>query len=155
MGNEQKLWEQQKDEPNEAYTRFLVYRNLGVVRSLESAYNQASKSVKKRVPGKWYEDSSKFSWVERATAWDIDTLTKVGQRVVVKYINALDLAFQRIIEALNNEKMKPRTWGSAIESINVLGEFIPQETVAEIRRAQDADSVPAIGTSGASSTESR
>lgn len=85
--------------------------------------------------------------MNRASAWDIDMLTQVGQNVVVKYINTLDLTFQKLIESLNGEKLKPRTWGQLIESLDILGEFIPQETVAEIRRAKDIDSVPAIGTS--------
>jgi hypothetical protein len=151
----QKLWEQQPDESQEAYARFLIYRNLGVARSLNKAYQIVpGRTGKEKANGQWHEDCVKYNWVARASAWDISILTEVGQSVVAKYINALDLAFLKIIESLNSEKMKPRTWGSVIESINILGEFIPQETVAEIRRAQDADSVPAIGTSpGAKSAD--
>src|SRR4030067_400717 len=127
-------WEQREGEQNEAYARFLVYRNLGVARSLDSAYCVALNRVKSRASGQWVKECSKYEWVMRASAWDVYVLTEIGQQVVVRYVNALDLAFQRIIESLANRKIKPRSWGAIIDSITTLGGFIPQETVRTVRQ---------------------
>lgn len=156
-----KPWEQQPDEPQSAYARFLVYCYLGPARSLDAAFRSANpiaakrskprvsaKSLKqdtRRASGQWNDDSVKYNWAERATAFDIDTLTGLGQRVVVKYVNALDLAFSKIIAALQDEKAMPRSWDQILESLTTLGAFIPQETVATIRQDFADDSVPAFG----------
>ena len=142
------IWEQQEGEPNEAYARFLVYRNLGITRTLEKAYNSQYANNRKKsqsISGTWTGDATKWNWSERASAWDIDTLTEVVQRVVAKYINALDLSFQRILDALGNAKLQPKSWDRILDSITILGGFIPQETVATIRQNNASNSVPAIG----------
>lgn len=145
-------WEQLTDEPDAAYARFLVYRNMGVARSLDAAYRltnplteSASKRVKtrrvktatpdtRRANGQWAKDCRDYHWDERAKQWDIETLNDVGKAVVVKYVNALDLAIARILQALANEKMQPRGWAQVIETLTILGNFIPQETVAAVRQ---------------------
>lgn len=150
-------WEKRDDESNAAYARFLIYRNLGVGRSLDLAYHSlvVSKRDKTRVSGQWQEDSSRYEWKARADAWDVYILTEVARGVVVKYVNALDKAFQRIIDSLSDAKMKPDNWGQVIGSLTTLGEFIPQETVATIRQNNEGDIVPSIGhpaTAGISTT---
>jgi hypothetical protein len=144
MDESTKLWEQQNGEPNESYSRFLIYRNMGALRSVDKAYQNVLPNAK-RANGQWRDDCAKFEWVSRASAWDIYTLTEIGQRVVVRYVNALDLAFQRIIESLSDTSHKPKSWDAIIESITILGGFIPQETVATIRQNNAGDTVPAIG----------
>ena len=146
-----KIWDKRENESDAAYARFLIYRNLGVGRSLERAYqlplnDNVAKSSKSRMSGQWYKDSVEFEWKARADAWDVETIAQVGYTVVVKYIAALDLAFQRVIEQLQDGKIKPKNWEQLIESLTVLGNFIPQETVASIRQNIKDDSVPALGT---------
>ncbi len=150
MAESKAIWEQQEGEPNEAYARFLVYRNLGVGRTLATAYQSATNSKKSlNISGTWTDDSAKWSWRERASAWDIEVLAEVGRGVVVKFVSALDLSFGAIIQQLASGKVKPKSWGQILSAITILGNFIPQETVAEIRRlAQDSDNVPAIGHGG-------
>lgn len=148
------LWEQQDGESDAAYSRFLIYRNLGITRSLDRAYqstladSDATKRNKTRANGTWTQELSKYEWQKRADAWDIWTLTEVGQRVVAKYVNALDLAFQSIIDQLASGKIKPRTWGAIVESLTIIGNFIPQETVATVRQNTARGDVPAIGRGG-------
>jgi hypothetical protein len=151
------LWDKRDDESDSAYTRFLIYRNLGVTRSLDRAYqstlaDDVTKRNKVRATGQWREDSGKHEWQKRAEAWDVCTLTEVGQRVVTKYINALDLAFQSIIDQLASGKIKPRTWGAIVESLTIIGNFIPQETVASVRQNNARGDVPAIGRGGTDAT---
>ena len=164
-----KPWDQIVGESNEAYARFLVYRNLGPTRSLAVAYAytytlgspKATKRVKSRrsakatksskslvstkVSGQWNKDSSQFQWQARATAWDIEMLTQVGQQTVVKFVTLLDDAVLMTLKHLKETKRKPRTWLDLFNAIKILGDFIPAETVAQIRDSAARDATPAIG----------
>ncbi len=151
------IWEQREGESNAAYARFLMYRNLGPTRSIDAAYRQhqsgrakATKSRKKPyVPGQWIDDAARFDWVERASAWDIAILNDVGRAVVVKFIHALERSYDKLLAALNDERVKPRTWEQVIESLTILGAFVPQETIADIKQSSaDAARVPAFGRDG-------
>ncbi len=159
MPDAPQLLAQLPGESTEAYARFLVYRNLGPVRSIDAAYALASAEAPKRAKsrqsakatkstargvgdrasGQWKKDSVAFNWSERAAAWDVEMLETAGQQVVVKFVNALDLVFTKILQSLADERMKPQKWEQIIESVTILGGFIPQEAATEIRqRAQNA-----------------
>ncbi len=145
-------WDQLEGEPDPAYAHFLVYRNLGPARSLDAAYaTVASNRVKSRQrqnrpSGSWAKESAVYRWAERAAAWDIYTLTAVGMQAVVKWVNALDRAIEQTLIHLQTSKRKPRTWKEMIDAVVALGNFIPAETVAEIRTIADAaDRPPPIG----------
>jgi hypothetical protein len=143
-----KLWDQIEGESPEAYARFLVYRNLGIGRSVASAIETLGKSGKKR-NGQWEHDSSEFNWVDRAAAWDISNAKRVGESVVLMYIETLKAMWAKTLAVAVDKTTKPRGWEELIETVTTLGAFIPQETVAGIRRSiEDTNSVPAIGTSG-------
>ena len=161
--HDKKPWEQRDGEPDAAYARLLLYCHLGPGRSLDAAYAlTASKRVKSRrsgIPnlrasGTWAADSSNWKWEARAKSWDVDQLADVGKAIVVKYVNALDLALGKVLTALHG-KMSPRTWAQTIEALTILGSFIPQETVASIREDSPDDSIPAIGASSARPTGER
>lgn len=78
--NEREPWEQLPDEPDNAYERFLVYRDLGHGRSLSKAYQAACGLEQcKRVPGNWQRHSKRLQWPERAIKWDIDRLQREGE----------------------------------------------------------------------------
>lgn len=72
------MWDQQPNEPNEAYARFTTYLTLGPTRSLAAAnakHSEAAKGNKKqrlakRPAGSWTSESVRWNWVERAHAWD-------------------------------------------------------------------------------------
>ncbi len=152
-----KLWDKRENESDAAYARFLIYRNLGVGRSLDAAYRfslgDAAINRKRTQPtGTWTGECSQFEWKARADAWDVEVIATVGYNVVVKYIAALDLAFQRVIEQLQDGTIKPKNWDQLIESLTILGNFIPQETVASIRQNIKDDSVPALGTGNSTIT---
>lgn len=147
------IWERQEDESDAAYTRFLIYRNLGPSRSLDAAYraslgDAAKRRKPPRVSGQWQDDSAQFHWPERAAAWDIYTLTAVGMQAVVKWVNALDQAIEQTLIHLKASTRKPRTWKEMIDAVVALGNFIPSETVAEIRHIAESDNPPAIGRDG-------
>src|SRR5579871_3562506 len=90
-------WDQQPEEPDAAYARFLVYRNLGPSRSIDAAYHsagainaEAKRSKAKRASSTWFLEASQWNWQARAEAWDVFMLLASGQRVVTRFIAALD-----------------------------------------------------------------
>lgn len=146
-------WEQLEKETDSAYVRFLIYRNLGAGRSLDVAYQEFLKNAPKRpkasnVSGQWKEDSVKYEWARRANAWDIETLSQVGQSVVAKYITAIDKFAERILQSLENEKLRPKSWSRAVDDLVTLGNFIPTETVEAVQAIAASNRMPAIGASG-------
>ncbi len=154
---ERKAWEQLEGEPNEAYARFLVYRNLGRARSLDAAFRldigKATKGNKRQqAPGQWGGDSVQWNWVERATAWDIEMLTLHGEAVVLDFIAAMRNYASKTLHASLRERLTPRDWGELTNAINTLGKFIPADTVAAIQDTAAEGKEPAIGNVGNNST---
>lgn len=154
MADEKRAWEQREGEPNEAYARFLVYRNLGRARSLESAYSldsgQAAKKSRKKqsISGQWTSDSTAYDWVERATAWDIEMLIIHGADVVLDFIEAMRNYANKTLRASFGEGLTPRDWGELTNALNTLGKFIPADTVAAIQDTAAEGQNPAIGNTG-------
>lgn len=62
-------WEQLPGESAKAFAAFCAYRDLGVQRSISTAYRQASGSSAS-APGTWTSWSTEFEWVSRAEAYD-------------------------------------------------------------------------------------
>ena len=58
-------WKRLNNESSKAYAAFSIYRDLRIERSLEKVAEECRKSS--RLIGRW---SSKYHWVERATAYD-------------------------------------------------------------------------------------
>ena len=58
-------WNRQKDESEQAYAAFLIYRDMGANRSTEKVRQECGKN--KRLIERW---SSRWKWVERCRAWD-------------------------------------------------------------------------------------
>ncbi len=146
-----KPWDQQPNEPEAAYARFQIYLNLGRGRSLQQAYD-AQRSAKDRkkprtksISGTWGADCSKYHWVERALAKDIDDLTGKGYDTVIDFVNSLAILANKTVKALANEKVQPRSLKSILELVNVLGSYIPAETVAAVRADADQRRISAIG----------
>lgn len=71
------IWDQQQNEPDDAYARFTTYLTLGPTRSIVAAQAihtgkpKATKGHKRpSVSGSWKNDAVTFNWVARADAWD-------------------------------------------------------------------------------------
>jgi len=61
-------WDRLPGESSKAYAAFIAYRDLGSYRSIRKAIEKQGLSVKARLRT-WLGWSSKYHWVERATAW--------------------------------------------------------------------------------------
>lgn len=125
-------WERLTDETEESYVRFLVYRNLGPMRSLDIAYKQfcnahnRSKSPQ-YASGQWKDDCAKYSWVSRARAWDIYNLTESGKETFVKFLATLNALVTKAYQTIQNSKeLNPDT---VIRALDVIAKCFPPETV--------------------------
>lgn len=67
-------WEQQDDEPNEQYEKFLKYVQMPrAERSVMASYYAWSGKTREEQPrpgGQWFTDANTYKWRERALAWD-------------------------------------------------------------------------------------
>lgn len=61
-------WDRLPGESSKAYVAFITYRDLGPYRSIRKAIEKQGLSVKARLRT-WLGWSSKYHWVERASAW--------------------------------------------------------------------------------------
>ncbi len=93
MNKENHSWDKQETETNRAFNAFLVYKNMGALRSLRKAaeefYGNAyiTNSVSKvNIFRRW---STKHNWVARCGAYDIeqDRIFQVEQREAIREMN--------------------------------------------------------------------
>lgn len=134
-----KPWERQEDEPAEAYERFLIYRNMGPQRSVQAAYQSTvpgRKGTKKpQRSGTWGSECAKWSWVERAHEWDIDGLSRHGERAIVAVAALLEMMAVNALEGF--AKHKPKSFAEVIELVKLLGGYVNDEALERLRRRKD------------------
>ena len=67
------LWDQQPGESSKAYQAFRLYRDFGPMRSMNAVWDVERARKQQHAgstPQTWKRWSSRFSWVERAQAFD-------------------------------------------------------------------------------------
>lgn len=121
------IWDQQPNESNAAYARFLAYRNLGPGRTLERAAQQNPRNSNSIAT--YERDSSTHNWVERATAWDVANLLVQGKRAATLYVAAVERAAERLLEALESG-VKPDDFNSITKALELLSKLFPGESIA-------------------------
>jgi hypothetical protein len=105
---QQYAWQQQPGESPKAFQAFVVYRNTEPnERSLQRVVSELAKS--RTLISRW---SAKWSWVERAQAWDdyqemrrLEKRIEAKQRMDEKHLRIIRDACSKAIEAL--AKMDP------------------------------------------------
>jgi hypothetical protein len=127
------IWEQQEGEPDEAYTRFLIYRNLGPARTIEKAaglLHDETKGKKTKVStSQWTKDSAEYNWRERAAKWDIAMLSSVVPETAA-YIFAGIREFAKItLEHLQSGTYSPKNWAEVKDSLVTLAGFVAPEII--------------------------
>ena len=139
MGVGRKPWDQQPDESNAAYARFLAYRNLGPTRSIEKAYQETIRNGTKQTKSnhQWKADSTRHNWRDRATAWDVDRLLSQGERTATLYMAAVEKYVERLYTSLAEQEIAPDDFDSLTKSIELLHKLLPGETIAAIIAAND------------------
>lgn len=134
MADEQKTWEQLSDEPNEAYARFLIYRNLGASRSLDAAYLIAGPTATKRnktqrANGQWTKDSAAYKWRDRASNWDSWQLVNVVPEATTTIFKLINQSAKVALEQLVSGNIKPTNFTELKEMVVILAGFISPEVI--------------------------
>jgi hypothetical protein len=135
-----KPWEQLDNESNAAYVRFLSYRNLGPTRTIDKAYQAATRENKRKsdtATSQWYNDSMSHQWNDRATAWDVDNLLGQGERAATLYMGIVERYVERLYTYLDQQSVKPDGFDSVTKSIELLHKLLPGETIAAIIAANE------------------
>jgi len=128
-----KPWLRRWDESDESYARFLQYRNLGPCRSLDAAYQAATNSDKPlQATGTWGDDSRKYKWVTRSRAWDIYTLDRSGEKVVLGYVTLVEGLLAKAIAAMM--KHEPESWADAVAVAKMLQGYVSSDSIKEVGR---------------------
>jgi hypothetical protein len=134
-------WDRIRGESKEAYIRFLIYRNLGSVRTLDNAYRMFLGGIegneRERAGGVWHNDSTNWSWVSRAHEWDVAMMTMHGERAVIAIAETLELIAVNALEGA--AKYKPECLADVVELIKLLGGYVSNETVERVRSRRLVD----------------
>lgn len=140
-------WQQQEGEPNRAFEHFLYYLCSPRPRKLLKAYRgfNPDTSDGAGLPDAWQKEFKRWHWDDRALAWDVDQISRHGQKAVVNMVHAIEMLTDRVMEAIGT--MRGETWSYAetMNAIKLLGELIPAETVAALRDTARSGDTPAIG----------
>jgi hypothetical protein len=136
-------WEKKDGEPDEAYARFLMYRGLGPGRSVLAAYNlftrtfrnaaQNSPKTPTQVPGHWSDDCARWSWVDRAHAWDVHVLHTHGERLSVLWVGILTLAAEKCAQKLAQPGCRPKDFMQAVSVIDKLSAFLTPDAIKSLQ----------------------
>jgi hypothetical protein len=124
-------WLRQQGEPEAAYARFLIYRNLGPARSVRAAYLEhagAAEGRERQIPGSWQRECARWSWVSRAESWDCHVFTTAGEQAVVALVHAFRDLGRACVRRMAGRA--PKTWDELLRSLEFLARVIPKESIA-------------------------
>lgn len=128
-------WEQLPNEPDEWYSKFIIYKNLPQ-RTLAKAVESWAEKKKKKVAssggklanGTWAKYSKDFNWVERADAWDKHFALRISEKTADLRQTILTNSEQIVIKVqeLIKEILEIQTqeqWNKSIAKISALGKM--------------------------------
>ena len=99
-----KLWEKQPEETNRQYEAFCIYRDMGIERSILKVAQEWSAGGHTSKLKEW---SSKYHWVDRASAYDehIDEIKRARNEEAIIEMSARHAEYslqiqEKAIEAL-------------------------------------------------------
>lgn len=144
-------WDRLPDESPDAYTRFLIYRNLGPNRSLRKAYLNYLRSedgfsgpatAKLHIPGHWHANSVTYQWVNRSAAWDVRNLMTYGAKVAVLHIQTLCIIAKKTARAARETELGGEGWLDVVAGVRLIGDYLTPEVVRGIHERQPAGQEP-------------
>lgn len=152
-------WDQLEGESDDAYTRFLIYRNLGPNRSLRKGYHRflqlhdgfTGRKERLNIPGTWTANSSEFEWGTRCAAWDIRNLHVQGARVVNLHTQAVVMIARKLVRLADKVEIESQGWENVLETLRTLNEYLSPEVVRGIKERCNKRREPAV--SGGSSAD--
>jgi hypothetical protein len=134
------------EESAENYARFLVYRDLGVKRSVKAAFNKYRQelagmaAVDPQLPGgTWSKLCVDYHWVERAAAWDVHKIRVIGTRTTVMYVRCLHQIATKAYLAVRRHKPGDDEWDAAVRAVKTLGDRFDQVAGRRVNVADGED----------------
>jgi hypothetical protein len=133
-------WDQRPGETAAAYARFLIYRNLGLTRTVQAAYKVYlnSKKVQQSPPQsrsaaspQFKAESQTMNWQARAEAWDIAVLWMAGERSVAAVVTLIEEMALRALRRLADEKVGPKDWGQLLRTLEILATYVPRDALGQ------------------------
>lgn len=148
-------WDQLATETDESYSHFLIYRNLGVSRSMRLAYKRylemydgytgSHKTL--HIPGNWRQDQTNHWWSERASSWDIRNLHTYGARLAVLHVQSITKIAEKCVR--QSKKLNPgdKGWSDLLDSMAVVQSYLTPDVVrgiAERNKIESAGPAPQL-----------
>jgi hypothetical protein len=148
-------WDRLTDETAVEYQRFLSYLSLGPSRSVDRSYRhyckrfagtEAAGARPKVAPGNWQENSTRNRWKERAQAWDVAKIKAYGNRLVVLWVNGIEVLAEKGLRAARRYKPGDDAWADVLNTYRTIATQLTPEgirAVAEAARQSADDREPA------------
>lgn len=133
-------WDQIRGEDDEAYAAFLIYRNIGMRRTLRKAYchflethdGYTGGHKELNLPRSWRAASVSFFWKERATAWDIRNLHSYGARLAVLHTRAVTTVAEKCVRLSYELNPGDDGWADLLDSMDRVQNYLSPEVVKGI-----------------------
>ncbi len=134
--NERKAWQQLAGESNEAYARFLVFRDLGPARTVFLAYASSRPGAPKTengpalgVPRIWWENYRVFQWKHRAAAWDVTQMVNAVPESATTILKLIGETARACLAQVENGNIKPQNFTELKDMVVILGNLISPEII--------------------------
>jgi hypothetical protein len=103
------VWEPQPGESMVWFLRFAKYRDIGVTRSIQKAYEvDTGIKMKAHQPVRgWFECARRYLWADRALAWDLDNYMRARQVALDAKREILELSSTAV--GVLRDAMSPET----------------------------------------------
>lgn len=133
-------WDRLTNETEDAYSHFLIYRNLGFARSLKRAYfrylqmdDEYQGGIERiSVPGSWRKECMNNFWQQRATSWDIQNLHTYGSRLAVLYTQAITKMAEKCVRLSGSKNPGDKEWPDLIDTVGVVRDYLTPDVVKGI-----------------------
>lgn len=149
-------WSKLPAESDEAYSRFLIYRNLGPCRSIRRAYFRylqeydgyrgGIKGI--NPPHNWRAECAEYFWVERSAAWDVRNLSAYGARIAVLHVQAMTKVAEKSVRYAKRLEPGDEGWGDLLDSIRLVAEFLTPDVIRAIQERSKPARAAADGRAG-------
>ncbi len=134
--NERKAWQQLAGESNEAYARFLAFRDLGPTRTILLAYaslrpgaTQSENEPALRVTRIWWENFRVYHWKDRAAAWDVSQMASAVPEAATTIVTLLGETARVCLAEVANGNIKPKDFAELKDMVVILGNLISPEVI--------------------------
>lgn len=137
-------WDKLNEESDANYVRFLIFRDVGVTRTVRKAYVEWLKKEnlypetpegqkKVKANSTWVQACYQYRWVARALAWDIHNMSIHAGRVASIQTMSMQKFAEKTYTAICNCKPGDPEWNAIINSLRVINEWLTPEAVHAIK----------------------